>query len=116
MVICMPSNPSNDNNTVGFVDIVTALRVELREAVDAAIKDEQGVSFKLGEVEVELQAVVTKKVNGKAKFEVPIFKAELGGDYVSAKTQKIKFKLQVGKGKSEPEEGPLDLSNNQPRR
>ncbi len=76
-----------DKAIVGLADAVKALRSELMEAVT----DGQGewMRFSLDPIELKVQAVVTKDVNGKIGWKI----LEFGAKYDSETTQSITLKL-----------------------
>jgi hypothetical protein len=77
----------SDQAIVGLADAVKALRSELIEAVT----DGQGewMRFSLDPIELTMQAVVTKDVNGKIGWKV----LEFGAKYDAQTTQSITLKL-----------------------
>ncbi len=78
-------------NTVGITELVQQLRSDITKAVKAA--EGEDIQFDLGEIELELQTVVTGKAGAKLNIGVPVFKFNGGGEYSKATTQKIKIKL-----------------------
>ncbi|GAA6169611.1 trypco2 family protein [Sessilibacter corallicola] len=91
---------SDDKETVGITELVRQLRNDISKAMELAEDDHKGVFFNFGEIEIELQTVVTNKGNAKGSLEVPIFeifkaKVEAGVDLSKAATQKIKIKLNA---------------------
>src|SRR5689334_15005038 len=72
---------------VGLAESVEALRTELAKAVEQGRG--QRMHFGLAPIELTLQLVVTKDVNGKIGWQV----IEAGGSYESAKTQSLKVIL-----------------------
>lgn len=106
---------SDDKETVGITELVRQLRNDISKSMELAEDDHKGVFFNLGEIEIELQTVVTNKGNAKGSLEVPIFeifkaKAEAGVDLSKVATQKIKIKLNAEDTKG----GPLKLSDDGP--
>lgn len=91
----MAEIPTENTGTIGFVDIVTALRQEINAAVEKAKKDNLGIKFTVQDIEVELQTVATQEGNATASIKVLAFKAGGGVKVAESETQKIKFKLQV---------------------
>ena len=91
---------STSKSNVPLVEVITALRADLVEAQKGLRSDLQ---LEMGEIEVELQAVVTKEGTAKAKIEILNIakllglggaEAELSGKLASVATQKIKLKLK----------------------
>jgi hypothetical protein len=76
-----------DKAIVGLADAVKALRGELVEAIN----DGQGewMRFSLDPIELTVQAVVTRDVNGKIGWKI----LEFGAKYDSQTTQSITLKL-----------------------
>lgn len=106
---------SDEKETVGITELVRQLRNDISKAMELAEDDHKGVFFNLGEIEIELQTVVSKKGNTKGSLEVPIFeifkaKVEAGVDLSKVATQKIKIKLNA----EDTEGGALKLSDNSP--
>lgn len=91
---------SHKNQTIGLTEVIQRLRADINKAVKAAKSDNNDVLFNLGEIEIELQTVITKKGKGGFSLEVPIWeilkaKAQAEGDISKALTQKIKIKLNA---------------------
>jgi hypothetical protein len=72
---------------IELADSVEALRAELLKAVEKGYS--QRMHFQLAPIELTLQLVVTKDVNGKVGWKV----LEASGSYESAKTQVLKVVL-----------------------
>jgi hypothetical protein len=72
-------------------DVVAKLREELIEAQAAA--DKEGITFALGDIDVEFQVVVTKQGGSKAGIKFWLVDAAADARIGSASTQKIKFQL-----------------------
>lgn len=85
----------NKEDTVDITELVQQLRSDIGKAVKAA--EGEDIQFDLGEIELELQTVVTGKAGAKLSIGVPIFKFDGNGEYSKATTQKIKIKLNPKK-------------------
>jgi Trypsin-co-occurring domain 2 len=72
---------------IGLAASIEALRAELLEAIEKGYG--KRMRFKLDPIELTLQAVVTKDVDGKIGWQI----LEAGGSFESEKTQSIKVKL-----------------------
>lgn len=72
---------------VGMARAIWALRAELVEAINAGAGD--WMRFSLDPIELTLQAVVTKDVDGKIGWKL----LEVGGGYTSEVTQTVKLTL-----------------------
>lgn len=97
-----------NDSTVSIKDLVQQLRSDIAKAVKAA--EGEDIQFDLGEIELELQTVVTGKAGAKLSIGVPIFKFDGNGEYSKATTQKIKIKLNA----KDKKDGPLKLSDDSP--
>lgn len=78
---------------VGLDEALAALRSDLATAQAAAAGSD--LQFPVQSVTVELTIAVTKSVDGKAGFRVPVLGAELGGSAgrEAASTQKLMLTL-----------------------
>jgi hypothetical protein len=76
-----------DKAIVGLAEAVKALRSELVEAV--ADGGGEWMRFSLDPIELKVQAVVTKDINGKIGWKI----LEFGAKYDSQTTQSITLKL-----------------------
>jgi len=76
-------------------EVLQGLREEIVTAMHSA--EDQPVKFELGPIDLEFTVVAKREggPNGKVKFEVFGFGAELGGDakFSNEKTQKVKLTL-----------------------
>jgi len=72
-------------------EVVAKLRQELMEAQDAAEKE--GITFALGDIDVEFQVVVTKQGGANVGIKFWLVDAAADARFSSASTQKIKFQL-----------------------
>jgi len=76
-----------DDALVGLADAIEALRDEL---TDAMVRGEnEPMRFALEPIELTVQAVITKDVNGKIGWKV----LEVGGSYEAARTQTVTLRL-----------------------
>lgn len=86
-----------DEALVGLAEAIEALRGELSAAVSKG--KAASMLFGLDPIELTVQAVITKDVNGKIGWKV----LEAGGSYESARTQTVKLRLsplwRTGDGK-----------------
>jgi hypothetical protein len=73
---------------VGLAKAIWALRAELVEAINAGAGD--WMRFSLDPIELTLQVVVTKDVDGKIGWKI----LEVGGEYQSEVTQTVKLTLK----------------------
>lgn len=76
-----------DKALVGLADAIEALREELTQAVTRGA--EKSMRFGLEPVELTVQAVVTKDVNGKIGWSI----LGIGGKYEAERTQTVTLKL-----------------------
>jgi hypothetical protein len=76
-----------DSALVGLADAIEALRDGLTEAVTRGT--DKPMRFALEPIELTLQAVVTKDVNGRIGWSV----LGVGGKYEAARTQTVTLKL-----------------------
>jgi hypothetical protein len=76
-----------DKAVIGLADAIKALRRELMEAVTEGRNE--WMRFALDPIELTVQAVVTKDVNGKIGWKI----LEFGAKYDSNATQAITLKL-----------------------
>ena len=76
-----------DNALVGLADAIEALRDELTEAITRGTG--KPMRFSLDPIELTVQAVITREVNGKIGWKV----LEAGGSYDTARTQTLTLKL-----------------------
>jgi Trypsin-co-occurring domain 2 len=76
-----------DKAILGLADAIKALRRELMEAVSDGW--DEWMRFSLDPIELTVQAVVTKDVNGKIGWKI----LEFGAKYDSQTTQSITLKL-----------------------
>ncbi len=105
-------------SSIPLVEVINALREDLKTAQK---KSDPKYPLIIEEIEVELQVVVTKGVEGKgkgkAKLEVLLglggLDAELEGkaSWAKAATQKIKLKLSAGEVGPDGKTKKLKLSN-----
>lgn len=72
---------------VGLAKAIWALRAELLEAINTGAGE--WMRFSLNPIELTLQAMVTKDVDGKIGWKI----LEAGGRYESAVTQTVKLSL-----------------------
>jgi hypothetical protein len=76
-----------DNALVGLADAIEALRDELTEAI--ARGTGKPMRFSLDPIDLTVQAVITREVNGKIGWKV----LEAGGSYEAARTQTLTLRL-----------------------
>jgi hypothetical protein len=76
------------DNITGLADAIDALRAELNDAM--ARGEGAGVRFRVKPVELTVQAVVTKGVDGRIGWSV----LGIGGKLESASTQILKLELE----------------------
>jgi len=85
----------SDNNRIELSEAIRALRQELITIKNEGSKKE--ITFSVKNVEVELETVIEKEVDGqggfKIKFCVVDVNAEASGKYKAATKQKIKLSL-----------------------
>ncbi|NOS88263.1 MAG: hypothetical protein HOP34_06935 [Methylococcaceae bacterium] len=79
------------DNTLELAEVIKALRQELIAAQQEG--DNKDVRFKVNNVEVELETVVTKEGDGKLAIKFWVVEANAGGKYEHAAKQKIKLSL-----------------------
>lgn len=91
------ADQSNMKNPLELAEVIQALRQELITAQQQG--QSETIKFNLNSVEVELETVVEKEIDGKAggkvKFWVVDANAELNGKYKHAAKQKIKLSLEA---------------------
>lgn len=76
-----------DSVLVGIADAIEALRDGLTEAINRGT--DKPMRFALEPIELSLQAVVTKDVNGRIGWSI----LGVGGKYEAARTQTVTLKL-----------------------
>ena len=85
------------DNSIELSELMTTLRHELNTARALAEKDESGTKFKLNDICVELETVVSREtatgVAAKCKFWVLDAEAKANAKYLNASTQKLTFNL-----------------------
>jgi Trypsin-co-occurring domain 2 len=67
----------DDKNSIGLAGALQALRADIAVAQEEA--KAAGLTFPVTSVTVELKATVSRQVDGKAGFRIPLVNAELGG-------------------------------------
>lgn len=70
------------------------LREELRTAEYEAEKEDEDLRFKMEDIEVEVNFIVSKKGAGKGKIKFLVYEAELGAEIASQTVHKVKFKMK----------------------
>ena len=101
-------------SSVPLVEVIDALREDLKTAQTNSDPDNPLI---IEEIEIELQTVVTKGVEGNAKAKIEVLNvgkllglggleadANIKGSWVNASTQKIKLKLSAKSLNLETEE------------
>jgi hypothetical protein len=80
-------------DTIDLVQVVSALRAQLADAVTAAKGQE--IQFPVGEIQLEFQVGVTKDVNAKGGVNFHIFELGVGGDYSKESVQTVTIHLEA---------------------
>ncbi len=88
-------NKDLEDVSFGLQDLLSVLRTEIGQAVEAVSIEQPDIVFDLGEIEVELQTVVTKEDSVNGKIKILAFEAGASDKLASAQTQKIKLKLKT---------------------
>lgn len=94
--------------TIPLAKVIAALRAELQEAQSEGAGE--ALRFEVGDVELELQVVVTAEVAAKGGLKVHIFSIGGSAKYKQAETQKVKLKLSA-----KTNGGPTTVSDAIPR-
>ncbi len=78
---------------VSLSDAIKELRDELIEAQDAGAR--KSMRFSVEEIDLELQLVVSSKVEGGAKVGWKVLGANVGADRSTANTHRLQLKLKL---------------------
>lgn len=79
-------------DTIPLSDMLAELRKQLRTAQKEA-EQNGDIWFLVGDIDLELQVVVSKDANGKAELKIPGFTAGGGGGVSQETVQKLRLKL-----------------------
>jgi len=77
---------------IRLAEMVQELRQELTAAIAAG--EGEDLRFRLGEIELEAEVVVTKEGSGKAGVKFWVMDAELGGSAEKKSVHRIKLRLE----------------------
>ncbi len=87
-----------NKHSVELCDLLSALRAELNAAKQLADQDPSDLSFELGDIEIEMQTLITREQQGdtagKLKFWVMEAQASAKEKDAMANTQTLKIKLK----------------------
>lgn len=99
---------SDDLSSIGLADAITALRAELKLAVERAPQEDE-IKLSLKDIEVEFQLVAERKNTGKGGGEIG-FKlfghkiganAEYSREWGGSRTHTLRFRLEASNVKTE---------------
>ena len=76
---------------LGLTEVVTALRDELQQAIVA--RQDQGLSFDVKEITIELQVGVTKTVGAETAVKFWVLELGASGEYESQTVQTVSLTL-----------------------
>jgi len=81
------------NETFGLAEVIKTLRKDITKAVRNG--EGHDIQFTLNNIEIELQTVIEKSINGGIEFKVFGNGAEISGDAKKIKTHMIKLNVSV---------------------